>query len=189
MTRQIPRIMPFGADFFTRKAILPALVFALIVHAVWIDVVIHPFFYSAHCIVPLLIPGGLLGAFVYFRMVGRAAPMTVDFNAVIALVVLPVIAAPLFWLFFGKTVSWTGALLLGEAHSEVRAFEIRDARGSKGCSGRAVVVDDLRLFPANLCVSGDYAAQYDRQRVRLRLSGQRTRLGFRITHFEHVASP
>ena len=179
---------PFDWGFSAQQAIFSLGTLAVILHAVFSDVVIHPFFFTVHSIVPLLVPGGILGAFIFFRRARKGAPTSDDFTGVIALLVLPVVMAPFFWIVFAKTPAWTAALLFGEAHSEVREFEIRDARGSKGCSGHAVVVDDLRLFPANLCVGGDFAAQYDRQRVHLRLSGQRTPLGFRITRFEHQSA-
>ena len=163
--------------------------FALLMHAVFVDVVIHPFFFTVHCIVPMLIPGGLLGAFVFFRSTRKSVPSNGHATGVLAMLVLPFVAAPFFWLVFAKTPAWTAALLFGEPHSEMREFHVQPLRSKSVCGYRAEVVDGLRLYPGYLCVSGAYASQHGGQRVMLRLSGDRTALGFRITDIEHVPSP
>lgn len=186
MTTLLQRLVPIETRYWLNARTLMAFAaLALFVHAILVDVVIHPFFFTVHGMALMLIPGGLLGAHVFFRMTKKAASLDAKFTGVIALLFLPLLAAPYFWFVLAKTPAWTAAMLFGTPHSEVREFEIRRP-GGKGCAYRAEVVDDLRLYPAYLCLSGGYASRYDRQRVRLRLAGDRTPLGFRITHFEPV---
>lgn len=190
MISLLKRLAPLETHYlFNSQALVALGTVGLFVHAVLVDVVIHPFFFTVYCIVPLLIPGGLMGAYVFFRKTRKGSAMDSNVTGVIALLFLPFLAAPYFWIVFAKTPAWTAALLFGEAHSEVRQFEIRRAPINRGCGRRAEVVDDLRLFPSHLCVSENYAAHYDGQLVQLRLTGDRTPLGFRITHFKHVAKP
>jgi hypothetical protein len=190
MKKLLDYLVPIETKYWLNAQTLIAFgAVALFVHAVLVDVVIHPVFFTTYCIVPLLVPGGILGACVFFRMTRRASPMDANVTGVIALLFLPFLAAPYFWIVFAKTPAWTAALLFGAAHSEVRQFEIRRAPINRGCGRRAEVVDDLRLFPSHLCVAENYAVHFDRQRVQLRLTGDRTPLGFRISHFEHVPKP
>ena len=188
MTRLLERLVPIDARHWLNARTLVAFgLVALFIHAVLVDVVIHPFFFTVHSLVPMLIPGGLLGAYVFFRMTKKAPSLDANATGVLALLILPFLAAPYCWLVLAKTPAWVAAMAFGTPHSEVREFEIRRP-GGKGCAYRAEVIDDLRLYPAYLCVSGAFASDYDRQRVQLRLTGERTPLGFRITHFEHVSN-
>ena len=188
MTGFLKRITPTGTDGLLNAPVIgSAVMLLLFVHAMFVKVVIHPFFYTPYCLVPLLLPGGALSAYALLRVARGKAHGRVGPGGVFALLLLPFFGAACLWMVAAKTPAWTAALLFGEPHSEVREFEIRRP-GGKGCAYRAEVTDDLRLYPAYLCVSGAFASDYDRQRVPLRLTGERTPLGFRITHFEHVSN-
>lgn len=189
MTTLLQRLVPIETKYWLNAQTLIAFgTLALWIHAVLVDVVIHPFFFTVYCIVPLLIPGAALAALGVHRIARRKTWAAAGIPGFFGLLFLPVLGAAIFWVVLAKTPAWVAAMAFGTPHSEVREFEIH-SRGGKGCDYRAEVVDDLRLYPAYLCVSGGYASQYDRQRVKLRLTGDRTLLGFRITHFEHVPNP
>lgn len=188
MTPLLERLVPIEARYWLNAKTLVAFgLLALFIHAVLVDVVIHPFFFTVHGLVAMLIPGGLVGAYVFFRTTKKASSMNANVAGVFALLFLPLLAAPYCWLVLAKTPAWIAAVAFGTPHSEVREFDIRRP-GGKGCAYRAEVADDLRLYPAYLCVSGAFASEYDRQRVPLLLTGDRTPLGFRITHFEQVSN-
>ena len=185
MTTLLERLVPLETKYWLNTQTLIAFTtFALFVHAVLVDVVIHPFFFTPYCLIPLLLPGGALSSFAIFQIAAKTHRTPVGVCGLMGLLVLPFFGAAIFWIVFAKTPAWVAAAAFGEPHSEVHEFNIR-TRGDKGCSYRAEVVDGLRLMPGYLCVSWGYASQYDHQRVRLRLSGDKTPLGFRITHIEH----
>lgn len=190
MRKFLDTLVPDGSRHLLNAPALIAIVtLALFIHALWIDVVIHPFFFSPYCLLPLLVPGAALSAFALQRHArGRGRPSVGPGGVIALLLVPPLLGAAVSWPVLAKTPAWLAAVAFGAPHAEVREFEIRTP-GGKGCAHRAEVVDDLRLYPAYLCVSGDFAARYDRQRVPLRLSGDRTALGFRITRFEHATAP
>lgn len=159
---------------------------ALYLHATWIDVVIHPFFFTAGGIVTLLVPGIAFIVHAIIRASHRKPGSLAGGAGIVGLLLVPILLAAFSWPVLAKTPAWLAAIAFGTPHTEVREFEIR-RHGLKGCASRAEVTDGLRLYPGYLCVSPAFASQHDRQRVRLRLVGDRTPLGFRITHFEHEA--
>ena len=191
MRRLLDFLVPDGArHLLNAQALIAIATVALFVHALWLDVVIHPFFFTPYCIALLLLPGGALTAFALLQLSRGKGRGPVGPGGVIALLLLPpLLGAAVAWPVLAKTPAWLAAVAFGEPHTEVREFEIRTPGGKGGCVHRAQVVDDLRLYPDYLCVSAAFAAQYDRQQVPLRLIGTRTPLGFRITRFEHGIAP
>lgn len=188
MTTLLKRLIPTGTDELLKAPVLIAFAtLFLFIHALIVDVVIHPFFFTVDCFVLLLIPGGALSSVALWRIARKRNRIPVGPGGVLALLCLPFFLAVVYWLVLAKTPAWIAAIAFGTPHSEVREFDI-GTFGGKGCRSRARPVDDLRLQPHYLCVTEDFADQYDRQRVQLRLQGERTPLGFRIAHFEHVAA-
>ena len=162
----------------------------LFLHASYVNVVIHPFFFTPQCIVLLLVPGGALSVFLLFHNTMRNPSAPLGRGGILGPLFLPFFLGAIGWIVLAKTPAWLAAVAVGTPHSEVREFHVRTLGGSRGgCRSRAEVIDDLRLMPSHLCVGESIAHQYDSQRVLLRLSGDRTPLGFRITHFEHVERP
>ena len=190
MRRLLDFLVPDGArHLLNAQALIAIATVALFVHALWLDVVIHPFFFTPYCIALLLLPGGALTAFALLQLSRGKGRGPVGPGGVIALLLLPpLLGAAVAWPVLAKTPAWLAAVAFGEPHTEVRAFEIRTP-GGKGCANRAEVVDGIRLYPGYLCVSEGFATRYDRQRVLLRLTGDRTPLGFRITRFEKEDAP
>ncbi len=188
MTTLLKRLIPTGTDGLLNAPVLTSFAtLVLFVHALFVDVVIHPFFSTVYCFVPLLIPGGALSAIALWRIARKRARAPVGPGGVLALLLLPFFLAVVYWPVLAKTPAWIAAIAFGTPHSEVREFDI-GTFGGKGCRSRAKPADDLRLMPRYLCVSESFAYEYDRQRVQLRLRGERTPLGFRIAHFEHVTT-
>lgn len=188
MRKFLDFLVPDGSrHLLNAPALIAFSTLALYIHALWIDVVIHPFFFTAPVIVLLLVPGGALSAFALLRLARREPRRPVGPGAIAALLLVPpLLGAAVSWPVFAKAPAWLAAVAFGEPHTEVREFEIRTPGGKGTCAYRAQVVDDLRLYPDYLCVSAAFAAQYDRQQVPLRLIGTRTPLGFRIARFEYV---
>lgn len=186
MKKLLDFLVPDGSrHLLNAHALIAVATLALVVHALWVDVVIHPIFFTPYCIILLLVPGGALTAFALLRIARGKARRAIGPGEIVALLLVPpVLGAAVSWPVLAKTPAWLAAVAFGAPHAEVREFDIRTP-GGKGCPYRAEVVDDLRLYPAYLCVSQAFATQYDRQRVRLRLTGDLTPLGFRITHIEH----
>lgn len=191
MRKFLDFLVPDGArHLLNAQALIAITAVAIYVHALWLDVVVHPFFFTPYCVALLLLPGGVLTAFALLKLSRGKARRAVGPGGVLALLVVPpLLGAAVSWPVLAKTPAWLAAVAFGEAHTEVREFEIRTPGGKGTCAYRAQVVDDLRLFPDYLCVSAAFASQYDRQKVPLRLIGTRTPLGFRITHFEKEIAP
>lgn len=183
-------VRPTAAPWVGKVAVLAALAtVGLVIHAFYLDVVVHPFFFSPFGIVAMLVPGM---AFSAWRLIGGAMkypPAPLGPRDILGWLLMPVFTGLILWLVLAKTPAWLAAGLFGTPHSEVHAFYISAKGGNKGCTYRARVTDDLRLVPKYLCVSSTFASQHFRQRVELRLVGKRTWLGFRITHFETVDAP
>lgn len=183
-------VRPTAAPWVGKAAVLAGLASAaLIVHAAYLDVAIHPFFFTRYVFVPMLFPGIALTVFVLYRKAIAQPPEPFGARDVIGAVGLPLFIALFLWVVLAKTPAWIAAGLFGTPHSEVREFHVRSTSGKYGCRNRAQETDDLGLMPEYLCVSESFANQHHRQRVHLRLMGKRTALGFVITDFEHVESP
>ena len=145
-----------------------------------------PFFYTPYCIVPLLVPGGLAGRVRSFSARARKDARQVRrFSGVIALLFLPASCR---------------AVPLDRASPRHRRGPRRccSARRTRKCvSSTSGMPGDQGLHlprrgggrPSPVsrptCAWRRLRARYDRQRVQLRLTGDRTPLGFRITRFEH----
>ena len=186
MTGFLKRITPTGTDGLLNAPVIgSAVMLLLFVHAMFVKVVIHPFFYTPYCLVPLLLPGGALSAYALLRVARGKAHGRVGPGGIFALLLLPFFGAACLWMVAAKTPAWTAALLFGEPHSEIREFHVR-SHGGKGCDYRAHVVDHLRLLPSYFCVPEPFGTHYLGQRITVRLSGEQTWLGFRISHYEHV---
>jgi hypothetical protein len=191
MKKILDFLVPDGSRHLLNAPALIALAtLALFVHALWVDVVIHPVFFTPYCIFLLLVPGGALSAFALLRIARGKARRAIGPGEIIALLLVPpLLGAVVAWPVLAKTPAWLAAVAFGAPHVEVREFEVRTPGGRGGCAHRAQVVDGLRLYPGYLCVTDSFARRYDRQRVLLRLTGDRTPLGFRITQREHEAAP
>ncbi len=181
---------PTAAPWVRYASVLAGLAsVALFIHAWFVDVAVHPFFFTRYVFVPILFPGVALTVFIFYRKAIAHPPETFGPRDVIGAVGLPLFIAGFLWVVLAKTPAWIAAGLFGTPHSEVREFYVRTTSGKYGCHNRAQETDDLGLMPAYLCVSESFANQHYRQRVHLRLTGKRTALGFLITDFEHVAAP
>jgi hypothetical protein len=184
-------VRPTAAPWVGKVAVLAGLASAaLIVHAVYLDVAIHPFFFTRYVFIPLLFPGLALAVYVLYRKAVAHPPEPFGPRDVVGAVGLPLFIALFFWIVLAKTPVWIAAGLVGTPHSEVHEFYIYYSRSGKyGCRSRAEPTDGLRLEPDYLCVSEDFVNKHYRQRVQLRLIGKRTGLGFLITDFEHETAP
>lgn len=183
----VPRA-PTAAPWVRSASVLAGLAsVALFIHAWFVDVAIHPFFFTRYVFVPMLFPGVALTVFIFYRKAIAHPPETFGPRDVIAAVGLPLVIAGFLWVVLAKTPAWLAAGLWGTPHSEVREFRIVTSSGKYSCHYRARPTDDLGLMPDYLCVSPSFASQHYRQRVQLRLTGKRTALGFRITDFDYVA--
>lgn len=177
---------PTAAPWVRNAALVAGLsAFALFFHAWFVDVAIHPVFFSPYAIVLALVPGAVLSVVILFRKAAAYPPEEFGPRDVVGALVLPFFLGLMIWLPLAKTPAWLAAVMFGTPHSETREFFIYTSSGKYECDNRARPTDDLRLFPGHLCVSQAFANQHHRQRVRLRLTGERTLLGFSIQEIAH----
>jgi hypothetical protein len=174
------------APLMTRPVLCLWIGLVLVLHAGYVDVVISPLFYNLPVLAVMLVPGGL-ATFFLLRHRARSRYAT-PFSLVQAagVVILPVFIGLGCWLVIAKTPAWAAAAVFGSPHSEAHDFEVKLHR-QKGCNAHVRATPALRMFPGHLCVPEAYALRYQGQKVRLRLVGSRTPLGFRITDVEHLA--
>lgn len=189
--RDITKLSTPTAAPWVRNAVLLAGfgTFALFIHAWFVDVAIHPMFFSVGVIVLFLLPGTALSVSILFRRATANPPEHFGFRDFIGAAVCPFFIGFVLWVPLAKTPAWLAATFFGTPHDEVREFFVYTSRGKYECDYRAEPTDGLRLFPDHLCLAPEFAGQHHRQRVLLRLTGDRTPLGFRITHFEKEIAP
>lgn len=181
---------PTAAPWVGKVAVLAGLVAAgLVVHAYYLDVVVHPLFFSPYGIVAVLVPGIAFSAWRLVRGAMKYPPEPLGPRDILGWLLMPVFTGLILWVVLAKTPAWLAAGVFGTPHSEVHAFYVSANGGNKGCTYRAHAIGELRLVPKYLCVSSTFASQHFRRRVELRLEGKRTWMGFRITHFEPVEAP
>lgn len=154
-------------------------------HALFVDVISGDPFYTRYALAfsALL---AVVPSFFALRLMHRNTP---HFGNVLTrpltYLFLPCVLAGVIWMFLAKSVPWTAAVLFGSPHAESHPFTL-STYVRKGCNSVAKPVKRLNMF-GPLCVSEDYAHQHAGRIVSIRLVGDRTPLGFRITHIEHEA--
>lgn len=158
----------------------------LLFHGLYTDVMPADFFYTLPVGVFCAAAGLALSVPAWRRMRRNEPHFGNAITRPIAYLSMPVLLALMSWMFVAKSLPWTAAVLVGTPHSESHAFTLETHR-RKGCDARATPVERLNLFPGSLCVGEDYVRRHGHRVVQIRLVGDRTPLGFRITHIEHEA--
>ena len=171
---------------------VPGIVWALlgfaaaIIHSLAVDVVFAAFFLTFPVGIGCLLVGLAL-SLPTFRVLHRNSP---GFGNVITrpltYLFVPFVIAGVVWLFLAKSIPWTAAVLFGSPHAESHEF-ILSTHYQKGCDSVAKPVKRLNMF-GDLCVNEDYVRRHAGRIVLIRLVGDRTPLGFRITRIEHEAA-
>ena len=159
---------------------------AVLVHALWVKVLPAPVFYTWPIAAPCLVLGLAFTAWRWRVQRREGFAFRSGLLAAFAFLITPFCMAALVWLVCAKTVPWTAAVLSGSPHAESHAFEMKLGRGIP-CRYRVVPVRlrDFGPVANDFCVSADYFHQHRDNIVLIRLVGERTSLGFRVTHTEH----
>jgi hypothetical protein len=159
-------------------------VFALF-HGLFVDVISADAFYTLPALA-LSALVGLVPSFLALRRLFRNEP---GFGNVVTrpltYLFVPFVMAGVIWMAMAKSLPWTAAVLFGASHAESHEFTL-STHTRKGCNSVAKPVERLNMF-GHLCVDEDYVSRHGHRIVRLRLVGDRTPLGFRITRVEHEA--
>lgn len=168
---------------------VPGIVWALLVfafacfHVLTVDVISAEFFFTFPVGIACLLAGVGL-SLPTFRVLHRNSP---GFGNIITrpltYLFVPLVIGGVVWLFLSKSVPWAAAALFGSQHAESHEFTLSNYV-RKGCNSVAKPVKDLNMF-GYLCVNEDYAHHHAGRIVLIRLVGDRTPLGFRITRIEH----
>lgn len=156
---------------------------AVLFHGLSVDVIPAPFFFTLPVGVVCLL-AGLAISVPAFRLIHRNDP---HFGNIItrplSYLFIPLVISLVVWMALSKSIPWAAAALVGSPHAESHAFTL-STQVRKGCNSVAKPVSRLNMF-GSLCVTEDYARRYAGRIVSIRLVGDRTPLGFRITGIEH----
>lgn len=156
----------------------------LLFHGLFTDVMPADFFYTLPVGMFCAAAGLVLSVPLWRRMRRNDPHFGNAITRPLAYLSMPGVLALTAWLFLAKSLPWTAAILVGTPHFESHAFTLETHR-QKGCDARAKPVERLNLFPGALCVGEDYVRRHGHRVVQIRLVGDRTPLGFRITRIEH----
>ena len=156
----------------------------LLFHGLYTDVMPADFYYTLPVGVFCAAAGLALSVPVWRRMRRNDPHFGNAVTRPLAYLSMPGLLALMAWMFVAKSLPWTAAVLVGTPHTESHAFTLEMYR-RKGCDARAKPVERLNLFPGSLCVGEDYVRRHGHRVVQIRLIGDRTPLGFRITRIEH----
>ncbi len=157
---------------------------ALLLHGLYIDVVAADVFFTRPVGVACLVVGMALSFLMWRRNHRNGFVFGTPVTRAVSYLTLPPLVALFVWMVFSKSIPWTAAVLFGSPHTESHPFTLATHR-RKGCDHRAEAVHDLNMFPNSLCVNEDYVRRHGHRIVLIRLVGDRTPLGFRITRIEH----
>lgn len=152
-------------------------------HGVFTDVMSADFFFTLPVAIACGLAGLVLSLFVWRRLHRNDPHFGNVITRPLAYLLTPFLLAGVVWMFLAKSVPWTAAMLFGAPHAEAHEFTLSTYR-QKGCDSVAKPVKRLNMF-GELCVNEDYVRRHGHRIVLIRLVGDRTPLGFRITHIEH----
>jgi hypothetical protein len=159
---------------------------AVLFHGVFSDVISAAIFFTLP-VVAFCGVAGLALAVPTIRRIHRNDPYFG--NAItrpLTYLLAPFLIAGVVWLFLAKSIPWAAAVAFGSPHAESHEFTL-STYTRKGCNSVAKPVKRLNMF-GSLCVNEDYVRRYAGRIVLIRLVGDRTFLGFRITRIEHEAA-
>jgi hypothetical protein len=167
------------------------LMLMLCAHGIWVDVVPVEWLAGPVGMGLALLIGFVVSAalFAAGQINGTArAPDNAAAGAIMALGAVALLGA-MAYPVIAKSLPWAHAAMFGESHSVEALMRNEASFKKRSCDYRLHGGPLYVLMGEHLCTSAAFHRRYPDRMLRVRLHGQRSALGFRITHFEVIEAP
>ncbi len=167
------------------------LMLLLCAHGIWVDVVpvewlAGPVGMGLALLVGFVVSAALFAAGQINGTATTAAnPASAAIMAIGATVLLGAMAYPVI----AKSLPWAHAAAFGELHHIDALMRNEASFRKRSCDHRLHGGPLYVLMGQHLCTSAAFHRRHPEPMLRVRLHGQRSALGFRITHFEVIEAP
>jgi hypothetical protein len=182
----------WGTDHPTRRRklaiVLAFVVIGLLWHAILVDFIPARWLYAWPLLAVFALLGVAVGAAAVYgnyrmgRFQGRRAV-----GLVLGAMLLAPLVGGLLWLIPAKSFGALVTAAVGESHSQSMEGVVMHAWRRHRCDYFIENPARPAPIPKTHCVSEDYFRRYGGQRVRVRLVGDRSIMGTRLTGFVHEA--
>ena len=187
------KAIAFGTDTPSNRAyVMYALLYpgmASAFHGMYCDFVPNPIFMGSNAFFAFLLLGVLLTIALVASAIARGRMQLLGFKAFLGLLIFPCLLGASIWLIVAKSVPWLITIAVGESHEDVAVLRTHYSYHRRSCDYRLEGEYLQQTYPSYLCIGRPFYLAYPEQLVLVKLSGERTILGFRIARIESVVLP
>lgn len=187
----------FGSDDPSRGRVVTILavfaVLALLLLGMWADFAPAPFLYGRQWLLPMLLLGVVLTAWLFLHAHRRGRMEQVlgkgRLHALLMIVMMPVLLGGSVWLLVGKTLPWAYTRVLGEVFREPAVMRTHYSHSRHSCDYRLEDGPMEHAFPGYVCIDEGFYRAHPEQSVIVVIAGRRSRLGTAISDVYALSPP